>query len=163
MSVMAGLRRREIDTLEWDAFRWDLGILRIEPTKWFHPKSEDSIGDIEIDEGLLKIFREYRAKAVGSFVVQSKLKARPGAGWEHCRCTSAFENLIAWLRAKGLRRTSRYIPCGRSSDHRSARHGIYAASRERDYPLVRQRNRSPRSVRSRSPFSLLSRGFPRQD
>jgi hypothetical protein len=42
-AVMAGLRRREIDTLEWSAFRWDSGIVRIEPTKWFHPKSDDSI------------------------------------------------------------------------------------------------------------------------
>ena len=39
---MAGLRRREIDTLEWNALRWDSGIIRIAPTEWFHPKSEDS-------------------------------------------------------------------------------------------------------------------------
>ncbi len=36
LAVIAGLRRREIDTLEWNAFRWERGTIRIEPTKWFH-------------------------------------------------------------------------------------------------------------------------------
>jgi integrase len=63
LAVMAGLRRREIDTLEWSAFRWDSGIIRIQPTKWFHPKSEDSIGDVEIDPELVEVFREYHGKA----------------------------------------------------------------------------------------------------
>jgi integrase len=30
LAVMAGLRRREIDTLEWSAFRWERGTIRIE-------------------------------------------------------------------------------------------------------------------------------------
>jgi len=44
LATMAGLRRKEIDTLEWSAFRWDKNAIRIEATEWFHPKSEDSIG-----------------------------------------------------------------------------------------------------------------------
>jgi integrase len=130
LAVMAGLRRREIDTLEWSAFRWDLGTIRIEPTNWFHPKSEDSIGDVEIDEELLYIFREYAAKAVGSFVIESKVKPRPGAQWEHYRCTSIFEKLIAWLRAK---RVTMYTPLHTLRKEFGSRiaeeHGIYAASR----------------------------------
>jgi hypothetical protein len=53
LAVMAGLRRREIDTLEWSAFRWERGTIRIGRTKWFHPKSEDSIGDVEVDPELI--------------------------------------------------------------------------------------------------------------
>ena len=45
LAVMAGLRRNEIDKLEWSAFRWEEGLVRIEATRWFHPKSEDSLGD----------------------------------------------------------------------------------------------------------------------
>ena len=52
-----GLRRREIDTLERSAFWWDRRMIRIESTKWFHPKSEDSIGDVEIDPELVEVFR----------------------------------------------------------------------------------------------------------
>jgi integrase len=76
LAVMTGLRRREIDTLEWNAFHWDSGIVRIEPTKWFHPKSEDSIGDVEIDPELVEVFRRYHAEARGPFVIASKVKPR---------------------------------------------------------------------------------------
>jgi hypothetical protein len=40
LGVMVGLRRKEIDLLEWPSFRWDRGVIRIEPTRYFHPKSE---------------------------------------------------------------------------------------------------------------------------
>jgi integrase len=102
LAVMAGLRRREIDTLEWSAFRWDLGVIRIEPTKWFHPKSEDSIDDVEIDPELVEVFRKYQAKASSPFVIESTVKPRLDVKWEHYRCNSIFENLIGWLRSKGV-------------------------------------------------------------
>ena len=70
LGVMAGLRRREIDTLEWSAFRWERATVRSEPTKWFHPKSEDSIGDV-VDPELIEVFREYHAKAKGCFVIDT--------------------------------------------------------------------------------------------
>src|SRR5207253_186340 len=52
LALMVGLRRNEIDKLEFPAFRWDEGIIRIEATRYFHPKSEDAIGDVEVDAEL---------------------------------------------------------------------------------------------------------------
>jgi integrase len=130
LAVMAGLRWREIDTLEWSAFRWDSGIVRIEPTKWFHPKSEDSIGDVEIDPELVEVFRRYHAEARGPFVIASKVKPRLDVQWEHYRCTSIFESLIAWLRGKGV--TTKTLLHSLRKEFGSkvaAEHGIYAASR----------------------------------
>jgi hypothetical protein len=101
LAVMAGLRRNEIDKLEWSAFRWKVGVIRIEATKWFHPKSEDSLGDVEADGELMELFRGYRARATGTFVVESKVAPRPEATFEHYRCQSHFEKLLAWLRKKG--------------------------------------------------------------
>jgi hypothetical protein len=49
LAVMVGLRRREIDLLEWPSFRWESGVIRIMPTRYFHPKSEDSIGEVQVD------------------------------------------------------------------------------------------------------------------
>ncbi len=130
LAVMAGLRRREIDTLEWEAFRWDLGIIRIEPTKWFQPKSEDSIGDVEIEAELLSIFQMYRGKASGSFVIESMVRPILEAKWEHYRCASVFENLIAWLRAKGVTTNTPLHTLRKEFGSRIAEeHGIYAASR----------------------------------
>jgi integrase len=130
LAVMAGLRRREIDTLEWSAFRWERGAIRIEPTKWFHPKSEDSIGDVEIDPELMEVFREYHAKAKGCFVIESKVKPRPDEKGGHYRCTSIFENLIAWLKANGVTTKTPLHTLRKEFGSRvAAEHGIYAASR----------------------------------
>ena len=38
-------------------------MIQIAPTKWFHPKSADSIGEVEIDRELVQVFRKYHAKA----------------------------------------------------------------------------------------------------
>jgi hypothetical protein len=40
LASTVGLRRKEIDLLEWTAFHWEQGVLRIEPTKYFRPKSD---------------------------------------------------------------------------------------------------------------------------
>ena len=129
LAVMAGLRRKEIDTLEWPAFRWDAGAIRIEPTRWFHPKSEDSIGDIEVDPEFLELFRGYHAKAKGTFVIESDIAPRLDTGWEHYRCTSIFEGLITWLRKKGVTTNTPLHTLRKEFGSRiAAEHGIYAAS-----------------------------------
>ena len=46
LASLAGLRRNEIDKLEWGAFQWDKGIIRIAATAYFHPKSEDALADV---------------------------------------------------------------------------------------------------------------------
>ena len=56
LAVAAGLRRKEIDLLEWTAFRWEENVIRIQPTNFFNPKSEDSIGDIQVDTEIMAIF-----------------------------------------------------------------------------------------------------------
>jgi hypothetical protein len=66
-------------------------MIRIEATKWFHPKSEDSLGDVEVDGEVMELFRGYRAKVTGTFVVESKVTPRPEATFEHYRCESHFE------------------------------------------------------------------------
>ena len=47
--AMRASYQREIDLLEWSSFRWDFGMIRIEPTEYFLPKTEDSIGDVPVD------------------------------------------------------------------------------------------------------------------
>jgi hypothetical protein len=49
LAVIAGLRRKEIDLLEWPSFRFKEKSIRIEPTQFFHPKSQDSIAEIQMD------------------------------------------------------------------------------------------------------------------
>jgi integrase len=129
LATMAGLRRKEIDTLEWSAFRWDKNAIRIEATEWFHPKSEDSIGDVEVDPELIELFRGYRAKATRSFVIESPNDPRPDATFQHYRCQYLFEKLSEWLRKNGVKaKTPLHTLRKEFGSQICANEGIYAAS-----------------------------------
>jgi integrase len=77
LAVMAGLRRDEIDSLQWPSFLWARKVIRIERTEHFCPKSEKSLGDIDVDAEIIEIFKDYHAKAKGPFVVSSRNPPRP--------------------------------------------------------------------------------------
>jgi hypothetical protein len=130
LGTMVGLRRREIDLLEWSSFRWDEGTIRIEATQHFSAKSEDSYADVAIDAELVQLFRGYQARATSPFVIESNGDLRPGCTYNHYRCDEIFSRLIAWLRAHGvkalkplhtLRKEFGSVLC--------AAYGIHAASR----------------------------------
>ncbi len=129
LASMAGLRRNEIDKLPWNAFRWDTGLIRIEATAHFHPKSEDSIGDVEVDAELLEVFRGYRARATSEFVIESSVAPRAGIGYSHYRCQELFDKLVQWLRAHGVDTTTPLHTLRKEFGSQiCARDGIYAAS-----------------------------------
>jgi integrase len=130
LAVMVGLRRKEIDLLEWSSFRWTESIIRIEPTQYFSAKSEDSYSDIAVDPELLELFRAYQASATGPFVIESSEPPRPEVLYNYYRCEEIFRHLISWLRAHGvdalkplhaLRKEFGSVIC--------ASYGIHAASR----------------------------------
>jgi integrase len=130
LAVMVGLRRKEIDLLEWASFRWDAGIIRIETTKWFHPKTEDSIGDIPIDPELIEIFRGYRARTKGEFVIESTREPNPEVTYNHYRCDDAFRALAKWLRAHGVKGNKPLHTLRKEYGSLvNAKYGIHAASR----------------------------------
>ena len=86
LGAMAGLRRNEIDLLPWTAFRWDEGLIRIEATKFFRPKSHESAGDVVVDSKLLEIFRGYHAGRKSEFVIESDSAADANRSFESYRC-----------------------------------------------------------------------------
>jgi integrase len=99
LALGAGLRRGEIDRLEWSAFRWNDNAIRIEATRYFEPKTEHSNGDVQIDPELMSMFRGYAARAGSSFVIEGP----EGDGyWDQYRAKAVFERLSAWLRKHGV-------------------------------------------------------------
>ena len=152
LAIMAGLRRNEIDKLEWKAFRWNEGVIRIEATRHFQPKSEDSTGDVDVDTELLEIFRGFFAHTKGSFVIESSNAPRIGATYSHYRCQKEFEKLTAWLRTKGVAaNTPLHTLRKEYGSQVCAKHGIYAAShalRHADIALTSQHylDRKPRAT-----------------
>lgn len=130
LATFSGLRRREIDLLPWSAFRWNEGLLRIEPTIHFAAKSEDSYSDIPLDPQVLDLFRRYREVASGEFVIESPEPPRPELVYNYYRAQDAFDRLISWLRSHGVRSKKPLHALRKEfGSQLCAAHGIYAASR----------------------------------
>jgi integrase len=102
LAVAVGLRRKEIDLLEWSSFRWEENAIRIQPTRFFHPKSEDSIADLPVDAEVMDLFRKYRESQKGVFVIKSKRPPLPAKPQQYYRCKSTFHELTEWLREHGV-------------------------------------------------------------
>ena len=102
LGSMAGLRRNEIDKLLWSAFRWEESKIRIERTRHFRPKSEDSEREIEVDTELIEVFRGYYAQRSGEFVIESDEAPNPAVSFDDYRCGSELKAVVDWLRAKNV-------------------------------------------------------------
>ena len=125
---MVGLRRNGIDKLLWSAFRFDEGLIRIEATQFFRPKSH-SEGDVLVDAELIEIFRGYYARRRGDFVIESDSEPDSGALFSgQYRCQDHIRELIAWLRSKGVvSRTPLHALRKEFGSQINARYGLTAA------------------------------------
>jgi hypothetical protein len=130
LALGAGLRRGEIDALLWRQVDFERGIIRIETTEVFQPKSAKSAGAVEIDAELVAVLRGYRAIAKSDYVIETDVDAKPSASYSRNRATPAFNGLCQWLRSKGveglkpihtMRKEFGSLICQRA--------GLYAASR----------------------------------
>ena len=130
LAAMCGLRRHEIDLLPWSAFKFDQGVLRIEATEFFQPKSDESSAELPLEPELVSLFRGYYARARSGFVIESASSPSPGTSYLHYRCARQFRDLAHWLRLHDVK-TARPLHTLRkefgSAVNRS--HGIHAASR----------------------------------
>ncbi len=126
LALLAGLRRREIDTLTWQQVDLINRQIRIEPNQYYQPKSERSCGNVPLEEPLGELLRSLMARANGEFVVASYVQPQPSKRY---RCDPLFRELTAWLREKGVASTKPLHQLRK--EHGSlinARHGIHAAS-----------------------------------
>jgi integrase len=102
LAIAVGLRRKEIDLLEWSSFRWEENAIRIQPTRFFHPKSEDSLADLPVDAEVMDLFRKYHQPQKGLFVIKSNRPPLPTKPQQYYRCKSIFHELTEWLREHGV-------------------------------------------------------------
>jgi len=102
----AGLRRDEVDGLEWSKIRWTENKVRVESTEHSGTKSDTSEADINVDPGLLAILKGYMPKPstkASQFVIASPVAPKAKATtYHHYRADRVFKNLIKWLRSKGV-------------------------------------------------------------
>jgi integrase len=132
LALGAGLRRDEIDKLQWKQIQWQRNTIRVETTEHGSTKSADSEADIDVDPGLLEILKAYIPKpGSGSpFVIESPIQPRPeSVRNHHYRANRLFKELVTWLRGKGLTaRNALHALRKEFGSQICAQAGIYAAS-----------------------------------
>ena len=101
LAITLGLRRREVDLLEWQSFDFETATLRIVPTKWYALKTNESAAELPIEPEILELFRGWWAGATSEFVIESD-QAPKSVNYQHYRCEETFKALLRWLRAKGV-------------------------------------------------------------
>jgi integrase len=132
LGALAGLRRNEIDVLPWTAFRWNEGVIRIETTEFYRPKSHNSEGDVIVDPELMEVFRGYHARRKSDFVIESDSPPLPfDAPYGTYRCMEEMRALIGWLRSKGVNsKTPLHTLRKQFGSEIHARYGLLPASEQ---------------------------------
>jgi hypothetical protein len=101
LGLTLGLRKKEIDMLEWQSFDFVASTLRIMPTRWYHLKTNESASELPVEPEILELFRGWRARASGEFVLESDRPPKSGK-YDYYRAAQTFQALMGWLRAHGV-------------------------------------------------------------
>ena len=136
LALCAGLRFEEIDKLLWSQVDLDHGVIRIDYTPYFRPKTEDTVGEVLVDAEVIELLRGWKAKATGEFVIEAARVARPRASYNAYRARTHQKHLLDWLRnldfdgMKPLEHVQKPIHELRkeAGSMVNALHGIHAAS-----------------------------------
>ncbi len=127
LALMCGLRKAEIDGLQWDAFNFERSVLVIENTEATNLKSEESEAELDLEPEFVARFKAWRDESKGLFVVESRTRTRTPQSF---RAAGHFNRLNGWLRAQGITAQKPLHElrkeCGAQVCLQS---GIYAASR----------------------------------
>jgi integrase len=102
LALCCGLRKSEIDYLEWRQIDLKAGEIQVEKTAYFRPKSDDSEGLVDIDGGVVAVLKAAKEKATGAFVIESPLLPKGPGKHPRYRAEEHFNTLNAWLRGQGI-------------------------------------------------------------
>jgi len=129
LGLFCGLRRAEMDGLEWTAFDWNNGLIRIGNTEFLNVKTDGSEAAVEVDPEVLDELKESRPLDGTGFVLNSHLQPQPGLNRTYYRANQHFEHLTAWLRGRGIKSNKPLHELRKEfGSWVNQKHGIYAAS-----------------------------------
>jgi integrase len=135
LGLFAGLRKGEIDLLEWRMLDFTASLIRLEESEWLHLKTNDSAAEITVDAEVLAELRAMKPKTGeapaqwSQFVLASNRPPKPESVRAYYRCEATLDRLNAWLRGKGITANKPLHELRKELGAIIAtQHGIYAAS-----------------------------------
>jgi hypothetical protein len=71
--------------LEWQSFDFTSSTIRIQPTRWYELKTDESSAVLPVEPEILGLFRGWRAKTTSEFVIESP-RAAKSVSYQWYRC-----------------------------------------------------------------------------
>jgi integrase len=155
LCATAGLRRSEVDTLEWSSLHFQENFIRITTTRFFEGKSEASHDDVNLDPEISALFRGFYSQRKSKFVIESPFLPKSGAKYEYYRCQRLFEELVDWLREHGVTgHNPIHVLRKEYGSQLTKTHGIFVASRALRHSSVQTTERFYASQKGRVSLGL---------
>lgn len=131
LALSAGLRKGEIDSLQWHQVDFVRQVVRVESTDFASLKTESSRNEVPIDENVVAILRGFHAMKKGSFILEGEAPQGGIKKWgQHYRAAAVFDRLTTWLRKHGVSAKKPLHELRKELGALvTAEYGIYAASR----------------------------------
>ena len=127
LALGAGLRKAEIDGLEWRHVNSPRAVILVEPTEYRGLKSAESAAEVQIDPALAEELGHYKPKGQPLFVIESPLPALK-VDRQYYRAEPVFQRLYGWLRGKGIKsRCPLHTLRKEFGSLINAQYGLYAA------------------------------------
>jgi integrase len=129
LALVLGLRRREVDLLEWQSFDFVASTVRIMPTRWYQLKTNESAAVLLVEPEIMSLFRGWFAQQkADAFVIRSDRQPKAVA-YQWYRCQEVFDALLEWLRSKGVTSQKPFHALRKLYGSAVAdKHGLHAAS-----------------------------------
>lgn len=102
LALGAGLRRAEIDSLQWGQVDFKKSLVRVESHGNFEVKTPDSESSVYVDQGLLDELKKFYTEGDTGFVVAPKMKPAATMAKQYYRCELVFKKVTTWLRTQGV-------------------------------------------------------------
>jgi integrase len=100
LALQFGLRRAEVDRIQWQHVDLVTGQLSVQGTEAGATKTGASERTLDISPGMAAVLAEWKEEAIGDYVVAPLAALRPKR-WSSYRADAAFEEVLRWLRARG--------------------------------------------------------------
>lgn len=130
LALFVGLRRDEIDTLQWSQIDFQNHTIRIETNEFTRAKSEGSEVGVDIDPALTERLKSWMKSSEVPFVIGGAIEPRPEIStYHHYRCDCVFKKLTAWLKTHGIEdRNALHALRKEFGTQINRTHGLFAAS-----------------------------------